>query len=145
MGFIERLFYNLTEVHPLHTMVVHFPIGLTGAALFFMLLAVWRKNDELEFVAFANITLASLSTLVAGLTGMRDNLDIYDGSAPNVSWKIGLALLLLLLTALTSFARWRNPGLFHSRARGFYLSAYFISFALSAVLGFLGGVILYGF
>lgn len=146
MGFFQRLFYDLTQVHPIHTMVVHFPIALTGAALFFILLALWKRSEILEQVAFANLALASVSTLAAGLTGMLDNARFYDGAAPNVMYKITLATILLLVTALTSVTRWRRPDLFKTPAtRTMYVAAYFVSFGLAAVLGFLGGVILYGF
>ncbi|UCF60657.1 MAG: hypothetical protein JSV37_12970 [Anaerolineaceae bacterium] len=142
---IDRVLYNLLEVHPIHTLVVHFPIALTGAALFFLLLSLWRRNSMLEYVAFANIALASISTAAAGLTGLMDNAEIYGGQAPNASTKIVLAIVLLIITATTAFFRWRNSQLLHSRARALYIGAYVISFLLASVLGFLGGVILYGF
>jgi uncharacterized membrane protein len=145
MEFINRLIYNLTEVHPLHTLMVHFPIALTGAALFFILLALLRRSDTLEQVAFANIILAAISTIAAGVTGFMDNNSIYDGEAPNSTAKIALATVLLLVTAVIAIGRWRQPNLFHSSMRFIYVGGYFASFALVAVLGFLGGVILYGF
>jgi uncharacterized membrane protein len=145
MEFLNRLFYNLTQVHPLHTMIVHFPIALTGAALFFILLALWRRNNALEQTAFANLALAAVSTVAAAITGMRDNFNIYDGAAPNANVKMILATILFLVTTITALARWRNPNLFQTSAKTLYIAAYFVSFALAAVLGFLGGVILYGF
>ncbi len=145
MELINRIIYNLLEVHPLHTLVVHFPIALTGAAALFILLALWRRSPMLEQAAFANMALASLSTIAAGLTGMRDNFDIYDGAAPNAGAKIILAATLFIITGLVTFARWRKPDLFHSAGKVLYMAGYFISFALAATLGFLGGVILYGF
>ena len=145
MDFIERMIHALTETHPIHPMLVHFPIGLTGAAAFFILLALWRKSKTLEQAAFANIVLATFGTIAAGLTGMMDNVNTYDGVAPNAKSKMILAFVLLVITAATSIARWRNPNLFESRAKPIYATAYFISFALALVLAFLGGVILYGF
>lgn len=145
MELINRIIYNLTQVHPLHTLVVHFPIALTGAALFFILLALWRRQNALEQAAFANISLAAVSTVVAGLTGMRDNIIIYDGAAPNAGTKVMLATALFIITTLIAVARWRKPDLFHSSGRALYILGYFTSFAIAAVLGFLGGVILYGF
>lgn len=146
MDLIQRIIYNLTEVHPLHTMIVHFPIALTSAALFFILLALWRRSDLLEQIAFANISLAAVSTVVAGLTGIMDNANNYGGTAPNASVKIVLASILFVITAGTALIRWRSPNLFHTMPQKvFYISAYALSFVLVAVLGFLGGVILYGF
>lgn len=147
MDLISKILYNLFEVHPFHTLIVHFPVALISAALFFMLLALWRRSDQLEKVAFANISLAAVSTLVAAITGVMDNVKIYGGTAPNASVKLGLAIILLLVTGITAIVRWRNPGLFHAAPpqRIAYISAYFIGFILVSVLGFLGGIIIYGF
>ncbi len=145
MEFFNRIIYNLFEVHPLHTMVVHFPIALTSAALFFVLVALFRRSELLEQAAFANIALASFTTIAAGITGMRDNMDIYEGTAPNAGAKIALAIALFIVTALLAFVRWRKPDVFYSSGRVLYMAGFILSFVLAATLGFLGGVILYGF
>lgn len=145
MELIRRIIHALTELHPIHPMMVHFPIALTGAAAFFILLALLRRSKTLEQAAFANLTLAAFGTLAAGITGWLDNVNNYDGAAPNASAKVALAFLLLLITSATSLARWRSPGLFESRARPLYAAAYVISFGLALTLAFLGGIILYGF
>ena len=145
MEFIERVIHALTTTHPIHPMLVHFPIALTGASSLFIILALWMKNKTLEQAAFANIVLATLGTIAAGLTGMMDNQNTYDGVAPNSSIKIVLAMVLIIVTTAISLVRWRIPNIFESRAKPIYVLAYFISFALALVLAFLGGVILYGF
>jgi uncharacterized membrane protein len=146
MDFINRLIHALTVTHPLHPMIVHFPIALTGAAAFFILLALWKRSPFFEQAAFVNISLAAVSTVVAAISGMRDNLANYDGVAPNAKVKIILATLLFIITTTTAVLRARNPKLFEtSSSKPLYVAAYFVSFALAAVLGFLGGVILYGF
>jgi len=144
MEFFDRLFTALTETHPVHPMVVHFPIGLTGAALLFILLALWKNKEFFEQAAFANIALATVSTIVAGITGLYDNQVNYVGDAPNDGLKITLAIVLFLVTTITSYARWKNPDLFE-QSKVLYVAAYFVSFALALILAFLGGVILYGF
>ena len=145
MEFINRLIHTLTEVHPTHPMFVHFPIALTGAAFFFILLAYWRKNAALEQTAFANIVLAAVSTVVAGVTGYLDNLKNYVGEAPNANAKIVLAIVLFLLTTGLSIVRFRNPQIFQNTNPLLYIASYGLSFAIALVLAFLGGVILYGF
>lgn len=146
MDLFQKIIHALTQVHPPHMLVVHFPIALTGAALFFVILAIWRKKVILEKVAFANISLAAVSTIVAAFVGMRDNLVFFNGVAPNHVAKIILAAILFVITTMTAIARWRNLNLFHTRpANIFYVLSYFVSFAIASVLGFLGGVILYGF
>jgi uncharacterized membrane protein len=145
MDLINRIIYTLTQVHPLHPMLVHFPIALTGAAFFFILLAYLRKSAMLEQVAFANIALATAGVIAAGVTGYMDNLKNYDGAAPNASAKIILAILLLVLTATISVVRYRNPDLFQKSNPFLYAASYGLCFAIALVLAFLGGVILYGF
>ena len=145
MDFFNRLFIALTQLHPLHPMFVHFPIALTGAAFLFILLAYWRKNSAFEQTAFANITLAAVSTVAAGVTGYLDNIKNYAGDAPNASVKITLATLLFLLTTGISMIRYRNPQLFRTANRYLYMASYGLCFAIALVLAFLGGVILYGF
>ena len=145
MEFIQRIIHALTELHPTHPMFVHFPIALTGAAFFFILLAYWRKSAALEQTAFANIALASVSTIVAGITGYLDNLRNYQGEAPNASVKITLAIVLFLLTTGISLIRYRNPEIFTKGNGILYASSYGLSFFIALVLAFLGGIILYGF
>jgi len=145
MDFIDRFIYAITELHPVHPMVVHFPIALTGAAFLFILLAYWKNSASLETAAFANIAVAAFSTIVAGVTGYLDNANAYDGLAPNGSAKIALALLLFILTTTISIVRYRNPELFKKANRLLYIGAYGLSFLIATVLAFLGGVILYGF
>jgi uncharacterized membrane protein len=145
MDFFNRLYIALTQLHPTHPMFVHFPIALTGAAFLFILLAWWKNNSALEQAAFANISLAAVSTVVAGLTGYMDNAKSYEGTAPNASVKIILATLLFILTTGISVTRYRNPELFQKGNRFLYAGAYGLCFAITLVLAFLGGVILYGF
>lgn len=145
MDLINRIIHALTELHPTHPMIVHFPIALTGAAFLFVLLAAWRKNSSLEQAAFANMILAFLGTIAAAITGIMDNARNYDGAAPNGGVKVMLATTLFLLIGGILIARSRNPNLFQQGKRFLYISAYGISFVITLILAFLGGVILYGF
>ena len=144
MDFFSRLITAITETHPIHPMVVHFPIALTGAGALFILLALWKNKEFFEQAAFANIALATVSTIVAGITGLYDNQINYVGDAPNAGFKIILAIALFLVTTVTAIARWKKPDLF-DKSKALYVAAYFVSFALALILAFLGGVILYGF
>jgi len=145
MDFINRIIRAITELHPTHPMFVHFPIALTGAAFLFILLAYWRRNSFFEQAAFANIVLAAISTVFAGVTGYLDNIKNYVGDAPNANTKIILAILLFLLTTGLSIVRYRNPEMFQKTNRVLYIASYGFSFFIALTLAFLGGVILYGF
>jgi|SRR5690349_22668313 len=145
MEFINRVIHALTELHPTHPMLVHFPIALSGAAFLFVLLAAWRNSAALEQTAFANMVLAFLGTIAAGATGVMDNVKNYEGAAPNAGTKIILAITLFLLTGGIILVRSRNPNLFQQGNRLLYVASYGLSFAIALTLAFLGGVILYGF
>ena len=145
MDFFERLIHALTVSHPIHPMVVHFPIALSAAALLFILIALVRKDRSYEKIAYANLVLTVFGTIAAGITGAYDNNLNYLGDAPNASLKMILAILMLVVSALTVFFRMRNPDLLFSKGKALYFGGYLVSFALALVLGFLGGVILYGF
>ena len=146
MEFIARFVNAIVDVHPLHSMTVHFPIALTGTAFLFLVLALWRRNEVLEQAAFYLIALSGISTIVAGLTGYRDNIVRFEGDAPLVNVKIFLAVTLLVLTLAITFSRWRDREiLWRPSTMVMYLLAFTGSFLLAATLGFLGGVILYGF
>ena len=146
MDILTNLLNTIFEVHPLHTPTTHFPIALTGTALLFLLLALWRKNESLEHAAFYTITLAAISTLVAGFTGMRDNLVRFDGDAPMANVKIFLGITLFVITTVVAVTRWRKSEvLWTPKTMVLYVSAFAVSFMLATTLGFIGGVILYGF
>lgn len=146
MEFFDRLITALTVTHPIHAMLVHFPIGFTAAGLLFIFLAMWRKKELFEQIAYANLIISAISVLPAAASGIYDNNLNYLGDAPNSSVKIILGAALLLITTLTALWRSKNPDLINRRtARAVYFLAYFLSFTIAMVLGFLGGVIVYGF
>jgi uncharacterized membrane protein len=146
MAFLERVVNALVNLHPWHTLTVHFPIALAAVALLAVVLALWRRSELFEKFAYFSIVLAAAATAVAGLAGLRDNLVHFDGAAPYMNIKIFLAVSLLLLTTVTALSRWRTPGLlWNPPTRILYVAAFVGSFLLVMVLGFVGGAILYGF
>jgi uncharacterized membrane protein len=145
MESVTRFVDALVNVHPPHASVVHFPIALTGAALLFLLLALWRRSEALEQAAFFNVALAAVSSAAAGLTGYRDHLVRFEGETPYVGVKIFLGVSLFVLTAVLAYGRWRQPEvLWKSSTMVLYVAGFVGSFVLAAALGFTGGVIVYG-
>lgn len=145
MDIIGQLINAVLNVHPWHSPIVHFPIGLTGGALLFILLARWRRNESLEHAAFFMISLAAVFTVLAAVTGIRDNIVRFDGAAPLAPVKIVLGITLFILTTVTAISRWRRRELLWTPTTTvMYLAAFAGSFGLAMTLGFIGGVILYG-
>jgi uncharacterized membrane protein len=146
METMDQLLTTLFDTHPWHVPTTHFPIALTGAAFLFLILALWRRSEVLERAAFYNMALAAVSTLLASATGIRDHLVRFEGETPYVNVKIFLAVSLLLLTLIITISRWRQAELlWKPTTMVLYLGGFAASFILAAVLGFFGGVILYGF
>ena len=145
MDFFDRLIHALTVSHPIHPMLVHFPIALSAAALLFIIIATIKKDRTYEKIAFANLVLTVFGTLAAGFSGMYDNNVNYLGDAPNANLKIILAVILLAVSTITVLIRKNNPEILFSTGKAMYFGGYLISFLLAFVLAFLGGVILYGF
>jgi uncharacterized membrane protein len=106
---------SLLHHHP-HPLILHFPIALTGAALFFIILALIWRIEILEEIAFTNISLAAVSTIVAAIFGIRDNLSYYIGTASYYTTKIIFAIILFILITTLALVRWRNPNLFTNRS-----------------------------
>ena len=144
-AFLSRLFEALFETHPLHGMFVHFPIALSAVALLFVGLALWQRNEVMEQAAFYCVILVMLSTVVAGFTGYRDVIVRFDGEAALVDVKGYMAITLFFLTAGLSFVRFRKPDvLWDPSSMVLYVSGFVGAFLMAGTLGFLGGVILYG-
>ena len=146
MDYLDRIITALTELHPPHSLLVHFPVALTAVALLFLVLALWRRNETLEQAAFLNMALAAITTTFAGLSGYRDHIVRFEGDTAYASEKIFLAITLLVLTTVTAVSRWRQREIvWKPSTTVLYLGAFGGSFVLASILGFLGGAILYGF
>ena len=86
MDFFSRLITALSETHPIHPMVVHFPIGLTGAALLFILLALWKNKEFFEQAAFAMSKANDRTKLLALLAGHRTGATPLEVLPPTVNF-----------------------------------------------------------
>jgi len=146
MELVNGVINALVVQHPLHVMFVHFPIALTTSALLFIVLALLLHNEHLERAAYYVTILVVLGTAAASLSGMSDNVVRYDGGAPNFHVKIFLAISLFILSLVVVISRTRNARLLWRKDTVILYGAAFVGcFVLAATLGFLGGVIVYGF
>jgi uncharacterized membrane protein len=144
--FLGRLLESLFRTHPLHGMLVHFPIGLSGVGLLFVVLALAQRSEVLERAAWYCIALTAFTTVLAGFSGYRDVIVRFDGEAPLIGIKGYLAVTLFLLTTALAVTRSRRSEvLWNPSTMVLYVTGYAGSFALCLTLAFLGGVILYGF
>lgn len=142
---MAQLIETIFVTHPLHGMLVHFPIALSVAALVFALLALKERNEAFERAAFYCLVGTAATSVLAGFSGYRDVLVRFDGEAPLVAEKAFLGATLVLLTGALAFWRARNEQVLWSpRSMVLYVSGMVGAVALTSTLGLFGGVILYG-
>ena len=142
---MARIIDAIINIHPIHTMLVHFPIALTSVALLFLVLALWRREEVFERAAFFNIALVPIAAALSGLTGYQDHLDRFGGETPQAPAKIFLAISLIVLTTVITISRRRKPEItWTPSTMVLYVAGFAAAFAIAGTLGFLGGVILYG-
>jgi uncharacterized membrane protein len=146
MESINQFITTVFDTHPWHVPTTHFPIALTGVALLFLILALLRRNETLERAAFFNMALAVVTIVLAGLTGYRDHIVRFEGETAEAGTKIFLTISLFILTSVITVSRWRKPDLlWQPSTMILYLIGFAASFMLASTLGFIGGLILYGY
>jgi uncharacterized membrane protein len=123
--------------HPIHQMLIVFPLGLLGASLAFDLAALGLDRRDLALVAYWLIVAGILSGLLAAVFGLIDWLAIPRGTRAK---RIGLLhgagnVVVVVLFAASWLLRRDAPELPEGTAIA--LSA--VAVALSLVTGWLGG------
>jgi uncharacterized membrane protein len=123
--------------HPIHQMLIVFPLGLLGTSLFFDIAHLATGNPDWGTVAYWLIVAGILSGLVAAPFGLIDWLAIPTGTRAK---RIGLLhgggnVVVLLLFVLSWWMRRDAPGAPEGLAIG--LSA--VAVLLALVTGWLGG------
>src|SRR5687768_16170152 len=124
--------------HPVHPMLIVFPLGLFISAVVFDLVRLWTGNDTFAAVSFWNIAGGILGGLLAAVFGLIDWLAI---PAATRAKRIGLLhgignVAVVALFALSLWLRALVPGYVPSTA-AFGLAV--AGVALGGVTGWLGG------
>ena len=146
MNSVERVINALINIHPWHSLVVHFPTAFSVVGFLCVLFALWRRSELFEKFAWFCISVTAAGTALAGLAGLRDNWFHFGGAVPYLNIKIFLASSLLLLASITAVARLRRHDLlWNPSTRILYLTAFLGAALLATVLGFVGGSIVFGF
>ena len=123
--------------HPIHPMLVVFPLGLLATAVIFDAIALARENGAWSGMAFYLIAAGVIGGLVAAVFGLIDWLAIPSGTRAKV---IGLwhgvgNVVVVALFAVSWFLRWGTPNAPATLA----LILSFVGVVLALVTGWLGG------
>ena len=123
--------------HPVHPMLVVFPLGLLGMAVVFDIIRLATGNGYWSEIAFWMMAAGIVAGLIAAPFGTIDWLAIPSGTrASRIGLLHGLGNVIVLgLFALSWWMRREAPGLPDMLA----LTASFLGISLALVTGWLGG------
>lgn len=123
--------------HPIHQMLIVFPLGLLATSFFFDLAFLFTRNTQLSVVSFWMIIVGVGTALLAAVFGFVDWLDIPSGTRAKMigAWH---GSGNVVVTALF-FASWwlRRGDLNAPPTFAIVLSA--VAVAIALVTGWLGG------
>jgi uncharacterized membrane protein len=129
--------------HPIHPMLVVFPIGLWVTALVFDIVYVATGNEVWRTLAFYNIAAGIVGALLAAVPGFIDYLSL-GGQARRVgTWHLALNLTVVAVFAVDWALRtaWGNQ--FIGTSHTIPLALSIVGNAILAVSGWLGGDLVY--
>jgi len=124
--------------HPVHPMLVTFPIGLWTAAVVFDLIQLTSGNEVFGEVGYWNIVAGVIGAVLAAVTGLAD----WTGIPANTRAKrvgllhAGLNTLALLLFVVAWLVRMDNPQ--HALSGGLFVVEV-IAIAVASVSAWFGG------
>jgi uncharacterized membrane protein len=123
--------------HPIHPMLIVFPLGLLATAVIFDIIYLVSGNSQWTLVAYYMIGAGTLGGLAAAVTGALDWLDIPSGTrAKRIGLLHGIGnVIVLALFILSWILRRDSPELPPTGA----IVAGLLGFVLAAVTGWLGG------
>jgi uncharacterized membrane protein len=128
--------------HPLHPLLIVFPLGLLSTAVIVDVLYLVTGNPRFPFVAFVLILGGLLGGLVAAVFGLRDYLAIPGSTrAKSVGLYHGIGNLVVMgLFVMSLFLRWSNPD-YVPTTLAFILGV--AGLALAGLTGWLGAELIY--
>lgn len=123
--------------HPVHQMLIVFPLGLLGTAVAFDIVALLRGNPFFFHMAYWMIAAGILGGLASAIFGTIDWLAIPSGTRANIVglWHGGGNLLVVLLFAVSWFLRRNDP----NDPTTVALVCSFAGAALSLITAWMGG------
>ena len=128
--------------HAQHPVIIHFPIALFIASVFFDVLAIWRKNPALAAVAYYNLMGAAATIPLALATGLGAWRWQLEGAALKGNLRLHLicALISASLIFLLSWLRWRLRAKNISPGKA-YVAVTFLALMVITLTGHLGGIL----
>ena len=127
--------------HPIHPMLIVFPLGLFSAAAIFDIIHVSTQNGHVADVSYWMIASGIVGGLIAAVFGVIDWLSISEGTrAKYIGLIHGLSNVVVVLLFIVSwFMRRPNPGAPSMTA----MTLGWIGIVIALFGGWLGGELVY--
>lgn len=130
--------------HPIHPMLIPFPIALWTFSLIADLIYVWRDNPAWGWIAFYTLAGGILGAVLAALFGIIDYFSIRDKKVSSIAaWHARINALALLLFAASFYLRTNSGAGVIGGSMTIPLALSIIGVICITVSGWLGGELVY--
>jgi uncharacterized membrane protein len=131
--------------HPLHPLIVHFPIALLFTSVFFDLLGMLTDNNNFRQTGWWLLILGLIGGTVAAGLGMWTEEQVEAMGVPEtaVDRHEAFAVTTMIVFAVLAVFRWWLRGRWAARDRVIYLSVAMAGLLLLGITGFYGGELVY--
>ncbi len=130
-----------------HPLVVHFPIALLMASVFFDAVAYRSRREAFEKAAKLNLALGVLSGIVAVVFGLlaEESVPQFPVIHETVERHKTLAFVTLGVCAILLLWRFLKDGKFYERWRTFYIALAVVGILILGATAYYGGELVYKF
>ena len=127
--------------HPIHPMLIPFPIGLLVFSLIADLIYLWRGNPVWEnYIAFYTLLGGIIGAATAAVPGLIDWATLTDRAAVKVAnWHARLNVIALLIFAASFYLRTHSGAAFVSGSHTIPIALSVFGVILISISGYLGG------
>ena len=131
--------------HPIHPMIIPFPIGLWVFSLIADLVYLWRGNPVWrDYIAFYTLLGGIIGAAVAAVPGLIDWLSIKDREVAKVAnWHARLNVIALLVFAASFYLRTTSGSRLVSESYTIPVLISIIGVILITISGWLGGELVF--
>jgi uncharacterized membrane protein len=127
--------------HPVHPMLIPFPIGLWVFSLVADIIYLWRGNQVWRnYIAFYTLLAGIIGAVAAAVPGLIDWLSIKDRNVVKIAnWHARLNVSALLIFAASFYLRTTRGSSLVSEAYAIPIALSVLGVILISISGYLGG------